>query len=169
MNCFCGIIQRNIFLLKNPYRKKIVLPWMSNFALWYFSPLTFLFFYQSFLFFFFTGTDDLQDSKVREGTTFYSTLSLPPAHETSDTYLHLCMWDDYHVFLIATLMFTRLLLDDIYNLIELPIDWWRNVCLFTWWFDSRFLLQQFDMGDWWIWTRIDYHPCITSELTNQVC
>ena len=51
MNCFCGIIQRNIFLLKNPYRKKIVLPWMSNFALWYFSPLTFLFFIQSFLFF----------------------------------------------------------------------------------------------------------------------
>ena len=23
------------------------------------------------------------------------------------------------------------------------IDWWCNVCFFTWWIDSRFLLQQF--------------------------
>ena len=49
------------------------------------------------------------------------------------------------------------------------IDWWCNVCLFTKWIDSRFLLQRFDMENRWIWTRIDYHPCITSELTNQVC
>ena len=28
------------------------------------------------------------------------------------------------------------------------IDWWCNVCLFTWWIDSRFLLQRFDMGNW---------------------
>ena len=27
-----------------------------------------------------------------------------------------------------------------------------------------FLLQQFEMGNRWIRTRIDYHPCITSEL-----
>ena len=37
-----------------------------------------------------------------------------------------------------------------------------------WWFDSRFLLQQFDTGNLWIWTRVDHHSCITSELTNQV-
>ena len=49
------------------------------------------------------------------------------------------------------------------------IDWWCNVCLFTWWIDTRFLLQQFGIGNWWIWTRIDYHPCITSKPTNQVC
>ena len=49
------------------------------------------------------------------------------------------------------------------------IDWWCNVCLFTWWINSRFLLQRFDIGNWWIWTRIDYHPCITSKQTNQVC
>ena len=49
------------------------------------------------------------------------------------------------------------------------IDWWCNVCLFTWWIDTRFLLQRFDIGNRWIWTRIDYHPCITSEPTNQVC
>ena len=25
------------------------------------------------------------------------------------------------------------------------------------------------MRNWWTRTRIDYHPCITSEPTNQVC
>ena len=35
------------------------------------------------------------------------------------------------------------------------IDWWCNVCLFTWWIDIRFLLQRFDIGNRWIWTRID--------------
>ena len=29
------------------------------------------------------------------------------------------------------------------------IDWWCNVCLFTWWIDSRFLLQRFHMGNRW--------------------
>ena len=35
------------------------------------------------------------------------------------------------------------------------IDWWCNICLFTWWIDSRFLLQRFDMGNRWFWTRIE--------------
>ena len=83
---------------------------------------------QEFLFFFlsgfsFTDIDDSQGSRGREGTIFYSTLPLPPPHEHSDIYLQLCMWDDYHVFLIATLVFTRLLLDEMYHLIELPFDW----------------------------------------------
>ena len=30
------------------------------------------------------------------------------------------------------------------------------------------MLQQFEMGNRWIQTRIDYHPCITSEPTNQI-
>ena len=74
----------------------------------------------------------------REGTIPYSTLPLPPAHEHWDIYLQLCMWDDYHVFLIAALVLTRLLLDEIYHLIESlfewliitiwVIDWWCNVC-----------------------------------------
>ena len=39
-----------------------------------------------------------------------------------------------------------------------------SFCLFTWWFDSSFfLLQQFETGNRWIRTRIDYHPYITSE------
>ena len=70
----------------------------------------------------FTDTDDSQDSRGREGAIFYSTLPLPPALAHSDIYLQLCMWDDYHIFLIAPLVFTRLLLDEIYHLIELPFD-----------------------------------------------
>ena len=80
---------------------------------------------------FFTDTDDSQDSRGREETIFYSTLPLPPAHEHSDIYLQLCMWDDYHIFLIATLVFTRLLLDEIYHLIELPFEWLIDDAMFV--------------------------------------
>ena len=71
----------------------------------------------------FTDTDDSQSSREREGTIVDSTLPLPPAHEHSDIYLQLCMWGDYHVFLIASLVFTRLLLNEIDHLIELLFDW----------------------------------------------
>ena len=57
-------------------------------------------FYQGF---FFTDTDNSQDSRGKEGTIFYSTLPLPPVHEHSDIYLQPWTWDDYHIFLIATL------------------------------------------------------------------
>ena len=80
---------------------------------------------------FFTDTDDSQGSRRREGTIFYSTLVLPPTHEHWDIYFQLSIWDDYNVFLIATLVFTRLPLDEIYDFIELPfllIDWWCNIC-----------------------------------------
>ena len=80
---------------------------------------------------FFTDTDNSQDSRGREGTIFYFTLPLPPAHEHSDIYLQLCMWDDYHVFLIATLVFTRLLLDEIYHLIKLPFEWLIDDAMFV--------------------------------------
>ena len=104
-------------------------------------------------------------------TIFYSNLPLPLAHKHSDIYLQLCIWDEYQVFLIASLVFTRQLLNEIYRLIELPFDWlmmqWYFSCLFTWWFNSMFLLQQFEKGMQRIWTRIDYRPCITSKQTNQ--
>ena len=51
----------------------------------------------------FTNTYNSRDSKGKEGTIFYSTLPLPPAHEHSDIYLQLCTWDDYHIFLIGTI------------------------------------------------------------------
>ena len=79
----------------------------------------------------FTDTDDSQDSKGTEGNIFYSTLPLPPAHEHSDTYLPLCMWDDYQVFLITTLVSTRLLLDKIYHLIELQLEWLIDAAMFV--------------------------------------
>ena len=68
------------------------------------------------------------------GPFFYSTLPLPPAHKHSGTYLQLCMWDDYHMFLIAPLVFTRLLRGEIYQLIELLFDWLMMWCwlLFVW-------------------------------------
>ena len=71
----------------------------------------------------FTDTDNSQDSRGREGTIFFSTEPLPSAHEYSDIYLQLYTWDDYRIFLIATLVFTRLLLNEIYYLIELPFEW----------------------------------------------
>ena len=81
---------------------------------------------------FFTDTDDSQDSRGREGVDhllFHSTT--PPAHELSDIYLQLWMWDDYHVFLIATLVFIRLLLHEIYHLIELPLEWLIDDAMFV--------------------------------------
>ena len=60
-------------------------------------------------------------AELKEGTVFYSTLPVPLVHEHSDVYLQLCMRDDYHVFLIASLLSSRLLFNEIY-LIELPFD-----------------------------------------------
>ena len=39
----------------------------------------------------FTDTDNLQDTRGREGTISYSTLPLPSAHKHPDIYLQLCM------------------------------------------------------------------------------
>ena len=41
------------------------------------------------------------------------------------------MWDDYHAFLIATLVLTRLLLDEIYHIIELPFEWLIDDAMFV--------------------------------------
>ena len=80
---------------------------------------------------FFTDTDDSQDSRGREGTSFYSNLPLQPTHKHWGIYLQFCMWDDYHIFLIATLVLTRLLLDEIYHLIELPFKWLIDEAMFV--------------------------------------
>ena len=104
---------------------------------------------------FFFDTDDSQDSKAREGTIVCSTLSLPPAHKHWDIYLQLCMWDDYHVILIATLVFIRLLLDEIYHLIELPFDRLIDDAMFVWLHDElilSFCYSDFDIGNRWMWS-----------------
>ena len=80
---------------------------------------------------FFHGHWQLTEQQEKGGDLFYSTLPLPPAHEHSDIYVQLCTWDDYHIFLIATLVFTRLLLDEIYHLIELLFDWLMMWCWFS--------------------------------------
>ena len=41
------------------------------------------------------------------------------------------MWDYCHLFLIATLVFTGLLLDEIYHLIELLFDWFIDYPVFV--------------------------------------
>ena len=69
--------------------------------------ISFMFFLSGFSF---MDTGNSQHSREREWTIFCSTLPLrPPAHEHSDIYLQLCMWDDYHIFLIAAqFVFTSL-------------------------------------------------------------
>ena len=102
----------------------------------------------------------------RRGIIFYSTLPLSPAHEHWDIYLQLCIWDDYHVFLIATLEFTRLSATrwDLppYRITIWLIDRWCNVCLLHELILS-FSYSDFDMRNRWIWTLIAYHPCITKR------
>ena len=128
------------------------------------------------LFFFLTGfsftdTDDSQDNRRREEIIFYSTLPLPQAHEYLDIYFQLCMWDDYHIFLIAQLVFTRLLLDEIYHLIELPFDWLMMWCQSS--LDYLVILNlsfyysnlRRETGGLELASTIN-HPCITSEPTN---
>ena len=93
----------------------------------------------------FTDTDDSQDSRGREGTIFHSTLPLPPAHEHSDIYLQLCMRWLSHIFNRNACIYQTAIRWDFPTLSnDHLIDWWCEVCfsLFTWWFDTRFLLQQ---------------------------
>ena len=84
------------------------------------------------------------------------------------------MWDYYQMFLIAPLVFTRLLLDEIYHLIELPFHWLIDdvTLVFPCLRDDLILvslLQKSETGNWRIRTGIDYHRCITNKPINQVC
>ena len=69
----------------------------------------FIFFYQ----FSFTDTDDSHDSRGREGRGGdHLFILLCHYHLLTNIQifiLQLCKWDDYHIFLIAPLVFTRLL------------------------------------------------------------
>ena len=116
----------------------------------------------------FTDIDNSQDSGGREGTIVYFTLPLLPAHEHSDIYLQLCMWGEYHVFVVATLVFTRLLLDEIYQLMELPLDWSNDDAIFVCLLDELilgFCYSDFDIGNRWLWTRINDMWSVTTQLS----
>ena len=93
----------------------------------------------------FMDTGDSEESRGREGGVhflFHSTTST-----RSRTFRHLFVtlhvrWLS-HIFNRNTLVFTRLLLNEIYHLLELQFDWCKvSFYLFTWWYDTRFLLQQ---------------------------
>ena len=121
---------------------------------------------------FVTDTDDSQDSRGRrwDHLLFHSTIST-----RSWTLRHLLA--TLHVRWLSRIFNHNVCVYQTAAQWDLPpywitiwvIDWWCNVCLLIWWIDTRFLLQRFDIGNRWIWTHIDYHPCITSKLTNQVC
>ena len=123
----------------------------------------------------FTDTDDSQDSKGREGTFWDLFLFDSTTSTRSRALRHLLAtlhvtWLS-HIFNRNACVYQTATRWDLppYRITIWLIDWWCNVCLFTWWINSRFPLQRFDMVNRWIWTCIDYHPCITSEPTNQVC
>ena len=81
------------------------------------------------------------------------------------------MWEDYHMFLITprlqqdcysmrftTLSNYHLIIDDV----TLAFVCLRDDLILA------FLLKQFETGNRWVWTRIDYPPCITSKPSNLV-
>ena len=120
----------------------------------------------------FTDTEDTQESRGREGNhlLFHSTTST-----RSRTFRHLfatlyVRWLP-HIFNRTACIYQTAIRWDLppYRITIWLIDVTLSFCLFTWWFDSSFLFHQFETGNRWIRTHIDYHTCITSEPTNQVC
>ena len=73
------------------------------------------------------------------------------------------MWDDYHVFLYAAFVFTRLLLDEIYHLIELLFKWLIDDAMFVCLLDE--LILGFSYSDLTLETgRFELASTITFEL-----
>ena len=87
-----------------------------NYRIWCLN-FFFFFFYQGFL------SQTLTTHRTAGEGRGPSFIPLYQFHPLTNIYLQLCMWDDYHIFLIAPLVFTRLLLDENCHLIELPFDW----------------------------------------------
>ena len=119
---------------------------------------------------FFTDTDDSLDSRGRRGPSFIP-LCEPSSWTLRYLFATLHMRWLSHIFNHNACVYQTATRWDLppYRITIWVIDWWCNVCLFTWWIDTRFLLHRFDIRNRWIWTHINYHPCITSEPTNQVC
>ena len=62
--------------------------------------------------------------KGKGPSIFLYTTSIPPEH--SKNYTQLCSWDYYHEQITEPLVTTRLVLDEIYQPLELSFDWCRN-------------------------------------------
>ena len=94
---------------------------------------------------FFTDTDNRQQGKGENHLSFHSTTST-----RSRTLRHL--FATLHVRWLSRIFNRNVCIYQTATRWNLPpyritiwrIDWWCNVCLFTWWVHSRFLLQQFD-------------------------
>ena len=120
----------------------------------------------------FTDTDDSLDSKGRAGNhlLFQSTSTSTRSRTLKHLFATLHLRWLLRIFNRNACVYQTATRQDLphYRITIWVIDWWCNVCLFTWWIDSRFLLQRFDMRNRWIWTWINYHSCFTSEPTNLV-
>ena len=88
-----------------------------------------VFFFFFFFFFFFRHWWFTGQQGKRRGH-FYFSLSHSTVHGHSDLYLQLCMWDNCHIFSVALLLSTKLLLNEIYHLIDSPFDWLVMECYF---------------------------------------
>ena len=131
--------------------------------------LHYLFFFLSR--FYFTDIDDSQDSRGKGGNhlLFHSTTS---TH--SRTLRHL--FTTFHMRWLSRIFNSNVCVYQTATRWDLPpyriaiwlIDWWCNVFCLLDELILGFCYNDFDMRNQWIWTRINYHPCITSEPTNQV-
>ena len=98
----------------------------------------------------FIDTDDSQDSRGREGTIFLF-------HSTTSTHSRTLrhLFATLHVRWLSRIFNRNACVYQTATRWDLPpyritiwlIDWWCNVCFFTWWIDSRFLIQQFWHGN----------------------
>ena len=100
----------------------------------------------------FTETDDSQDNRSREGTIVFYFLLIPRAHERSDIYFQLCMWDDYHIFLITSHVITPQTLTCVFH-VEM-----------TW---KRLFPRRFNVEYTWSVCRVQYcYSMIFDLLVN---
>ena len=113
----------------------------------------------------FTG----QQEKEEDHLLFHSTTS---TRSQTLFYLQFCLWDDYHVLLIATLVFTRLLLNDIYHLIEIPFEWLIDDAMFVCSLDELvlgFCYSDFTLGTGGFELASTITLVLQAKSTNQVC
>ena len=127
----------SFFGLSEQYKNRVLVKNREPFTD-YWSRCFVFFSFQSFCF---TDTVNSQDCRGREAIIF---ILFPPAHEHSDIYLQLCMLDDHHIFLIASLhIVTKLLLDEIYHLRKVTFEGLSVEC----WFQHRLFPQYYKRTD----------------------